>query len=189
MKKNIFILLAYALCLTFFSATISADSSVISSTRTDNFILKKLTQNTHIMDEVFAGKAQSRYDENSFVQISIGHDKKTVSITLFYNGTTSTADLDGTYNEISLADAAGYIGVYEGFISPTQNNSSINADEKMPIIADITFTDSDIFSVLTIGYADETRNPNILFYGDYTKEIAEISKVNATQFLKETQKR
>lgn len=189
MKKNVFILLVLALCLSLFSNVVSADSSVTSSIKSDNFVSKKLAQNTLIMNEVLAKKAQNKYCEDSFAQVSISIDKKSAAITLFYNGVTSTSILDGTYNEIHLADRTGYVGVYEGFISPISGSSTVNTNEKKPIIADITFTDSDIFAVLTLGYANETMNPEILFYGDYTTNIATISNTDATQSLEEVQKK
>lgn len=173
-------------CFSPFSITALADSSVTNKVYSDAFITKNLTQNTDIMDELFGDNAQERFDKDSSVLISISPDKKTAIITLSYNDTICTAVLNGTYNEVASSNGIGYVGVYEGFVSPIQNRSlALNTDEQLPIIADITFTDSDIFAVLTLGYATETQNPDILFYGDYSAQVANISNTNATQYLAE----
>lgn len=188
MKKSISLVLALTLCYSLFSTTAAADSSVLSKADSGFYVSDTLTQNTAIMYEVFGEKAQDRYDEDSSAQIHIGLDKKTITITLSYKGTVNTAVLDGIYNEVSSANSVGYVGVYEGFISPIQNRTlALSADGKLPIIADITFTDSDVFAVLTLGYATETKNPDILFYGDYSTQIANISSTNAARSLEEAQ--
>jgi len=188
MKKYISFLLALTLCFSLFSTTTSANSSIASANDSNYFVSKTLIQNAAIMDEVFGEKAQDRYDKESSAQISIGHDKKSATVTLSYKGTVSTAVLNGAFETINSADGTGYVGVYEGFISPIQKRTlALNENGQLPIIADITFTDSNIFAILTLGYANETNNPDILYYGDYSTQLASISNANATRSLEEAQ--
>lgn len=188
MKKYISLLLALTLCFSMASVTVSASSIFTEDVVSESYVSKVLTQNATVMTEVFGEKASERCDANSFAQVSIGKDKETATITLSYGETKSTAILDGTYSEVITSNGIGYVGVYEGFIVPIQSrNLALSESGKLPIIADITFTDSDIFAVLTLGYANETQNPDILFYGNYSEQIANISNTNATKTLEAAQ--
>lgn len=190
MKKNISLLLAIVFCFSFFTVTASADSADTGNTDSDFYISKVLSQNTIVMDEVFGDTVQDRLDEESSVQVSINPDKESVTITLLYKDTENTAVLSGTVDEIETTSGIGYVGVYEGFISPVQGRTlALNENGQLPLIADITFNDSDIWVVLTLGYATETMVPDILFYGDYSNQIADISNINATRSLEEAQLR
>lgn len=188
MKKYISLFLTLALCLSFFSANVSANYSSASANDPVCFVSKRLIQNATIMDEVFGENAQHYYDTESYAQISVSLDRKSATLTLSYDGTISTAVLSGTFETVNVTNGSGYVGVYEGYISPIRNRTlELNENGQLPIIADVTFTDSDIFAVITLGYASETKKPIILFYGDYSTRIANISKSNAARSLEEAQ--
>ena len=59
-----------------------------------------------------------------------------------------------------------YAGVYEGFISPIEGRElSANEEGLIPVIVDAVFTSKEVELVITLGYADEKHDPEILFYG------------------------
>lgn len=188
-KKRVLLFIILTFCTMYCFTVVSADRFTANNTMTETFVSQTLTQNTTIMEEVFGDKARERYDENSFVQIHVSCDKKSVAITLAYKETTSSTVLQGVYDEVVIQNEVGYVGVYEGFISPIENrNLAVDSNGQLPIIADITFTDTDIFAVLTLGYASGNKNPDILFYGNYSMKIADVSNTNAIQALAEVEK-
>lgn len=188
MKKWISLLLMFAICFSVFSNNVLANSSFTEETNPKPYITKRLMQNIDIMNEVFETKDKEQYDEKSYIELKIPLDKKTVELTLSYGGNVSATTLYGTYSEVKYADSVGYVAVYEGFISPIPNRTlALSSDGKVPLIVDITFTDSDAFAALTLGYATETLYPDIIFFGDYSAQIANISNANAVRSLEEAQ--
>jgi len=184
MKKYLSLFLSLILCLTLFPTIVFAKSSG----DTKNFVSQTLTPNNTIMNEVFGEKTWNENDTESYAQFCINEDKENVTLTLSYQGTINTAVLIGSFETINTIDGKGYVGVYEGFISPLKGKDlALNENGQLPIIADITFTDSEIFAVLTLGYANEKYNPDIVFWGDYSTQLANISREKATRSLEEAQ--
>ena len=168
----------------FTSTTVWADSSIEGS----KYISKSLQQNVSLMEETFGDGKSNAFDEKSTAEISIGADKESVEITLNYKGAELTANLSGTYDEIQSPEGTGYVGVYEGFASPIMGrNYLLNDIGQMPILADITFDDSNIFAAITLGSATASSNPDILFYGDLSNSMRSIASVNTMQSLAEAQ--
>ena len=155
-------------------------SNETDSAESEYYVSKELHQNQDIVNEIFGEKASNRYDSSSIAEIDISKDKKTATISLNYGGSKSNAILSGYYNQVEIDGEIGYVGVYEGFLSPLQNKSlALDSEGMLPVIADITFSSSEMFAVITLGYATETMNPDILFYGDYSSRIAQFSNENA----------
>lgn len=148
------------------------------------YVSKELRQNLDIMKEIFGEKAGNRYDSSSAAVIHISEDKNSVKLNLNSGGEQKYTVLSGYFNQVEIDGKVGYVGVYEGLLSPIQGRSlALNSDGLLPVIADITFSDSEMFAVITLGYATETSNPDILFYGDYSSQIAQFSNENAEMTL------
>lgn len=165
-----------------------ANYSLDAECNEDAFVSDNLAINAPIMNYLFVEDYSEQDAENNSAEISIGYNKESVQLVFDYNNTDYIATLSGTYNEINTDSGIGYVGVYEGFASPvfSSESTSINTSQ-IPIIADITFDNTDIFAVLTLGYISGTSIPDMLFFGDFSDNIKNIADVNSMQYMEEAQ--
>ena len=145
------------------------------SATTDCFISQKLRQNTDLMRNVNGGKNNGSIDINSSVELTIHNDLCKVDMCLNYQGSIRKVTLSGDYERIATENETGYIGVYNGFI-PTisSRNLCISKDGLLPVTANIVFTNHEMKASLTLGYAGENIDPDILYYGDDTETLNAI---------------
>lgn len=154
----------------------------------DTYVSGSLVINNAFMGQSSADEYIDLDVENNSVEISIGANKESVELTFDYNDVNYTAVLYGTYNEISTESGIGYVGVYYGYASPASDtDSTLNDVSNIPLVADITFDNTDIFAVLSLGYVSGTSNPDILFYGDFSDKIRDIASINSTQYMERMQ--
>lgn len=138
----------------------------------------ELKFNADIARLVFKSVTDDLLGEDSTIYLSISPNKENAILRFEIDDEIiRETTLYGTYNTIETNNELGYIAVYEGEILPIPNcEYSLAEDEKVPIIVDVTFSDKDMFAVLTLGFATDNYNPNIMFFGNFTDEIKRISK-------------
>lgn len=184
MKKLISLFLAVVLCLPMVcAASASSISSGDLSVSDEFFADAELALNLDAMESVF-GEVQVDACIN---RLRISEDKESVEITFMYDGYSYCSTLHGTYDEVQAGSINGYIGVYEGLVMAVDESTETLVDTATPIIADITFNESEMFVALTLGYAAETTKPIILFFGEISEDIAATSNAYATQTLNAAQ--
>ena len=95
-------------------------------------------------------------------------------------GTITDSVLSGGSNLIETNGCIGYVGVYEGLMLPAlERNLSTDENGFVHVTLDIIYTEAEAFAVLTIGDPTETYNSEIIFYGEFTPVIADVSSENA----------
>ena len=150
----------------------------------ESFVKKELKQNTERMRQLFGSKGNERVDEKSSVEIIIQKDLTKVLMSIEYLGSRQKTELYGTCECVQTDEVTGYVGVYEGFISPIEGrNLSTNEDGLIPVIVDAVFTPKEIAVVITLGYADEKHDPDILFYGQSSNILDAISSEDARRTI------
>lgn len=184
-------MLGLALCLaTLPEPMVAAYFDTSGVIGTDSFLKKQLSQNSVLMNETFNNQMQIYSHSCNFAQIDICSDKKVVQISLTYNEIHYNAILKGICNEVNAEETSGFVGVYEGSLIPVRNGDFISEQSaNIPIIADITFTNTEMFAILTLGYVTSTEKPVILFLGDFTESIAQVSTIHAERSLAEVKVR
>lgn len=173
-----------------FGASVKENYNAYSNIYCENSgcIIGELQFNYEIMHDVFGDNTNDEFGSNSTIYLCVSPDKDNVDFRLYVDESIiRETTLKGTYNTIDSNNVSGYVAVYEGFISPIPNHQfGLTQDEMLPIIADVTFSDNDMFAVLTIGYATEQYNPYVFYYGDFTDSIKLISEENAKSKLTES---
>lgn len=129
-----------------------------------------LVENIQLEAKTFENRTQPFNDEISSIQVNISEDKSLAHLTLQYQGNTYNADLVGR----SETASSGYVGFFQGEMTSCDGSDSLHA------IADITYTDKEMFVALTLrGYSSNDISSSVLFFGDLTEELAEISTLYA----------
>lgn len=188
MKKIMSLVLSIVLLLNISSHVFAAGNdeygAEVDCPENEIYISRELRQNASIMNELWGEETSNRYDSGSKAIIEISENKETATVSLEYAGTENTAVLKGNYNQVTVDDEIGYVAVYEGVFSSIPDGSlALNPENMLPVIVDVTFSDSEMFAAITLGYATEVANPCILFYGEYSDKIARFSNENASRTL------
>ncbi len=174
------------LCLCIFSQLTGAIA--VDLTYPNAAISSTLNKNTELMESVFSDNSLNSMNTaktgNTSLELSINPKDSSASILLTLNNIVYKTELKGTIEEVPANSLIGYVGVFEGFIDNGDIIFSQSGKSQLPIIANVTFTDSEMFAALTIGYADEINTPTIIFYGDFTKDIATISTTYAENAMR-----
>ena len=148
------------------------------------FVRKQLRHNTERMRQVFGSKGEARVDENSAVEIIIHKDLTKLLMSIEYLGGRQKTELNGTCECVQTDEITGYAGVYEGFISPIEGRElSANEEGLIPVIVDAVFTSKEVELVITLGYADEKHDPELLFYGQSSDTLDAISSEAARRAI------
>ena len=185
MKRIIVIICLCSIILDVLLASgFNAESGGKKSKADNAFVVAELKQNIQLMDNVFKSNNKKVYDDKSYVKLSISEKLTDVKMHLFYMGMENHIILQGEYNEVDLGYSKGFVGVYEGVMTPIKGvDYALNDDGMVTVILDVIFTESEVFAVITIGCASEKNLPDIIFYGEYTDLIGKISQVNANEEL------
>ena len=162
-KKFVSFALAVALILG------SINSSAFVPTETDSFISITLSENYSI-NQKSSISTQSLSDSVSAATFNLGKSLDVLDVSLLKDGQTYTATLTGEAHTVENCPIVGYMGVYEGVLTSTNGSSGTD----IPVIADITFTASEMFAALTLGEFTETTTPEIFFYGEFSNDLTTI---------------
>lgn len=143
----------------------------------DMFISKNLNLNYETMNQLFEYTSGALYND-SMLTVQISNDKKTVYLYLSIGGKYYGSVMTGTYNQVIDNGENGYIGVYEGVLPVIPGTDlALTSENTTPVIADITFSNSEMFVGLTLGYAAD-KKPSILFFGEFTETLSNFAAIN-----------
>ncbi len=148
-------------------------------------VARKLEQNTELMKEVMGDEGKRSCDYDSSIEVSISDNLNIISGVLFYKDKVLKYNLEGNCKEVATERCIGYVATYEGAIDFATEEYELDNDKMLPIIIDVVFSKEDMFLVVTIGCASESKRPDIAYYGDFTEDIGNISQKNAESVLKE----
>lgn len=166
MKIIFIVVMILLLCLPLNAPAMASESTI--------FISKDLAVN----EEIFRSNTETAINSviTDEINISISQDLRIADISLVLDGHDYEATLQGEVVKIHVENIVGYSGEYEGFLIPTASADSLAI---LPIIADVTFTQDQIFAALTIGTASENSNPIIKFYGDLSEKLSKVATKNS----------
>ena len=139
-----------------------------------------LAANTPLMEESFASNYANDFTGSSLT-LDVSPDNTFVNVALSIKNSIYTAVLPGEAEEIVVGKSVGYVGTYEGFLAkPLTSKITTPIDGSavtsgIPAILDITFSGKEIFAVLTVGYATENTDPQIVFFGNLSDKLGAIS--------------
>ncbi len=153
------------------------------------YIEKDLMYSAEVSEAILTPNALTK-SKDTRSRIRISSDKTEAELQMNYNDEDISVILCGQAERI-LADngVCGYYGTYEGEIYITDNGElfdvrrhrRINVDEchKHTIIADITFTESDMFASISFSCGSGMHDYDFFFYGDITENIeAVLNKIS-----------
>ena len=144
------------------------------------FIAKTLSENSEVFRASVPTNNLSNSSEDS-IDFALSQDLSTATVSMELNGSPYSAILHGETTEITVDDSlSGYVSVFEGVLISTAEDQN---SEDIPVIADVTFTQDELFVALTAGEATETANPIIKFYGILSEELGRIATKNSEQHM------
>lgn len=167
MKQIISSILALSLCISVPAPIFAADQTNEHNT----FFTKQYLSENTTLQQVKSLQTHRSSNVQYNIDVEILHDMNNVNIDLIGNSLSYHACLSGeSYNFITTT-SNGFFGVYEG--------DFINEDGSLlHVIADITYTNSEMFVALTLGYAGD-ENFQILYFGELSDSLASISTAYA----------
>lgn len=137
------------------------------------FIAKTLNENSELFKTSVPTNSHSVSSVDS-ISFAIRQDLSTATVDMRLEDIPYSAVLYGESEKIVTdANILGHVGVFEGVLSSSESA------EELPVIADVTFTQDELFAVLTIGETTETSNPTIKFYGDLSEKLGQIATKNS----------
>lgn len=133
----------------------------------ERLIKATLNRNDGLMREAFeeAPETLQRVADNS-VSFEIDIEQKTLKLDGAYD-----VMLSGDIEQVLVDDITGYVGVFEGKLS-----------DGTAVITDATFTDSELFAVITVGSLG-VNDPAILFYGQLTDTLGSIADKHSEEVI------
>lgn len=162
----------YALMLTLSLCLLMAVPVMGNANEEMYFIAKALSENSEVFK--ITVPANSHPISSDSISFAITQDLGTATVDMELGDIPYSAILHGETEEIAVdGDMFGYVGVFEGVLSSLENT------EALPVIADVTFTQDELFVALTIGTVTETTNPIIKFYGNLSEELGKIATKNS----------
>lgn len=167
MKRLISMTLALLLCFPMPVIAVAVEEN------NDSFVSGTLTENNNILYSDSNDHARlDRSDSviSNFVTIAISSDMKFVHIEGIHQGVQYSIDLPGSATEVVVDELVGFVGVYDGFVVFDNVN-----DSAIYVVADVIFTDSEIFAAIGFGVASDTSTPDVSFYGTLTNSLSTIS--------------
>ncbi len=175
-KKFLSMLLAAAMCLSLAVVAIATDAPDTDIRKSDGiFISAACSENIDFKNQIWGQTAAAYNGTVNQAEVFVSTDKSFAHVNLTYHGTLYSAVLPGQYTGIALSETMGYVGVYEGFLVPVDGEGG----PSIPVIADITFTSEEMFTILTLGHFDDPENFNTLYFGPRSEKIEEISCIYA----------
>lgn len=168
MKRLISSLLSLLLSFALIGSNIISASYVIDNTINDGIISSILTKNDDLTNKIFEKKDNGYFKKNDVNQISllINNNNKSVNI----SGDLSV-DLVGEYDIINYNGQQGFVGVFEGTL-----------EDGTFITLDVTYTESEVFAILSAGYLGDSNYENA-FFGKIANSTTEINEVNTQNYL------
>lgn len=168
MKKFISNLLSLVLAFALLGSNIVSATYVIDNTLNDGLISSVLTKNDDLTNKIFEKKENGYFTKNGINQISllINNNIKSVNI----SGDLS-ANLVGEYDTINYNGQQGFVGVFEGTL-----------EDGTFITLDVTYTESNVFAILSAGYLGDENYENA-FFGEIANSTIEINEVNTQNYL------
>lgn len=137
------------------------------------FIVKTLNENSELFKTSVPANSHSVSSVDS-ISFAIKQDLNTAAVDMKLEDIPYSAVLHGeTEKIVADVDLLGYVGVFEGVLSSSEST------ETLPVIADVTFTQDELFVALTIGETTETSNPTVKFYGDLSEKLGQIATKNS----------
>jgi len=174
MKKLIALLLVLVLIIACTNTILANDSIYNNQSNTVCLVC-----NTGLMDRVFTDIEKNHADQNSTIVISLNEQRNVLNLALYYRGQSYLSELFGDCVELEGANYKGYSGIYNGTISSKDDNNQTK--DVVPITANLIESEGDTFCALTIDSNDGT--PLILFYGERTEAIKELSALEYEEYL------
>lgn len=138
------------------------------------YISKELLRNR----EFFDNEDSEMYLGDS-ICIAISGDLSTAMITLTYNGVEFLGTAIGDVEEINADELLGYVGYYDGTLESVDANNT----EYIQVDLTATFTDKDVYAVVSVGILSDKGMPNVGLYGNFSNELSAVSKKNAENSL------
>ena len=179
-KKFLSMLLAAAMCLSLAVVAIATDAPDTDIRKSDGiFISAACSENIDFKNQIWGQTVATYNGTANQAEVFVSTDKSFAHVNLTYHGTLYSAVLPGQYTGIALSETMGYVGVYEGFLVPVEGEGG----PSIPVIADITFTSEEMFTILTLGYFDDPENFNTLYFGPRSEKIEEISCIYAEKVI------
>ena len=141
-------LLAAAMCLSLAVVAIATDAPTADIRKSDGiFISAACSENIDFKNQIWGQTVAAYNGTANQAGVFVSTDKSFAHVNLTYHGTLYSAVLPGQYTGIALSETMGYVGVYEGFLVPADTEEGT----PIPVIADITFTSEEMFTILTLG--------------------------------------
>ena len=173
MKKEGFRVIVLVIMIAMLAGVVSAGSNYsVNETH--------LEQNTTFMNRNDVERYNAASNSNMQVTLDINEENECAVIKLDHNGKEYIINAEGHIQHVSVGGLDGSVGTFEGHIFPFADDlyfkSFVVEDKPVSIIADVTYTDSDMFTSITVGVISDSTDPEILYFGDYTDDIRLISQ-------------
>lgn len=180
MKRKGFRVIVFVIMIALLASVVSADNS-------HSVNEKFLEQNTTFMNRNNVETRNAASNSNMTVELDIDEENECAVIKLDRNGKEYVISAEGHIQHVSVGELDGNVGTFEGQLIPFTDDQYFKSfaveDKPVSIIADVTYTDSDMFTSITIGVISDSTDPEILYFGDYTDDIRSISQQIACSTL------
>ena len=164
MKKFISNLLSLVLAFALLGSNIVSANFISNGSLNNGIVSAKLMRNMELTLEHFKANNKGYFTVNNIQTIEFYINFVEEKITLY-------EDLEiVAYGKIEELDKNKYMGVFETLL-----------DNEIPLIITATFTNDDIFVVLTAGYLGY-ENYEVVYFGQFNKKIKEINDLKFNNF-------